>query len=35
VTVRHEPSLERITDFREVDKGFTEEEALREPRICL
>ncbi len=35
VSVSHEPPLERVSDFREVDKGFTEEEAVREAGRCL
>jgi NADH-quinone oxidoreductase subunit F len=31
----HEDTNERIKDFREVEKGFTEEEARREATRCL
>ena len=33
--VRHEPPQERKVDFREVDKGFTSEEAVAEASRCL
>ncbi len=33
--IRHEPSLERKKDFREVDKGFTFDEAVAEASRCL
>ena len=35
IPVRHEPSLIRKTDFREVDEGFTPEEAVAEAERCL
>ncbi len=35
IPVSHEPTLERKADFREVDKGFTEEEAVAEAGRCL
>jgi len=34
VPVRHEPVIERKRDFREVDKGFTVEEAIAEAHRC-
>lgn len=33
--IRHEPPLERCRDFREVDHGYTEEEAVGEAKRCL
>ncbi len=33
--VKHEQPLERRKDFREVDKGFTVEEAVAEANRCL
>lgn len=35
VPVRHEKPCDRIRNFREVEKGFTEEQALREAMRCL
>ena len=35
IAVRHEPPLERKNDFREVDKGYTAEEAVTEASRCL
>ena len=35
IEVKAEDARERIKDFREVEKGFTEEEALREATRCL
>lgn len=35
VTVKFEEARQRITDFREVEKGFTEEEGRREAVRCL
>lgn len=35
VHVRHEAPCDRILDFREVEKGFTEEEAVCEAVRCL
>lgn len=34
VPVKHEPAGERKRDFREVDKGFTAEEAIAEANRC-
>ena len=34
VAVKHEPVMERKTDFREVDRGFTAEEAIAEANRC-
>ena len=33
--VRHEPPMERRSDWREVDKGYTAEEAVKEASRCL
>ncbi|MGC2061457.1 MAG: FAD-dependent oxidoreductase [Thermodesulfovibrionales bacterium] len=33
--VRHEPPLERCRDFREVDHGYTDGEAVAEAKRCL
>lgn len=33
--IKHEPPLERRIDFREADKGFTEQEAVAEANRCL
>lgn len=35
VPIKHEPPLERRKDFREVDKGYTPEEAKAEADRCL
>ncbi len=35
ISVSHEPSAERKKDFREVDKGFTPDEAVAEASRCL
>jgi NADH-quinone oxidoreductase subunit F len=35
IRVRHEYPEERVRDFREVERGFTEEEACREAVRCL
>jgi formate dehydrogenase (NADP+) beta subunit len=35
IPVSHEPSAERKRDFREVDKGFTPDEAVAEASRCL
>ncbi|MFZ5996340.1 MAG: FAD-dependent oxidoreductase [Nitrospirota bacterium] len=35
VPIKHEPSTERKKDFREVDKGFTPQEAMAEAERCL
>jgi len=35
IPVRHEPAAERKKDFREVDKGFTPDEAVTEASRCL
>lgn len=35
IPIRHEPPLERCRDFREVDHGYTEEEAVGEAKRCL
>jgi formate dehydrogenase beta subunit len=35
IAVRHEPPWERKKDFREVDKGFTPDEAVAEASRCL
>jgi formate dehydrogenase beta subunit len=35
IAVRHEPPRERKKDFREVDKGFTPDEAVTEASRCL
>ncbi len=35
IPIRHEPPLIRKNDFREVDEGFTSEEAVAEANRCL
>ena len=35
IPIRHEPPLERKRDFREVDKGYTPQEAIAEASRCL
>jgi formate dehydrogenase beta subunit len=35
VSVKHEPPIERRKDFREVEKGYTTEEAITEAKRCL
>ena len=35
IEVEFEDARERVSDFREVEKGFTEEEACREATRCL
>jgi NADH-quinone oxidoreductase subunit F len=35
VKIQIEEPEERVKDFREVEKGFTEDDAIREARRCL
>ena len=35
IDVEFEDAKERVSDFREVEKGFTEEDARREATRCL
>ncbi|MEW6115726.1 MAG: FAD-dependent oxidoreductase [Nitrospirota bacterium] len=35
IPIKHEPPVERKKDFREVDKGFTVQEAMAEAERCL
>lgn len=35
IKIKHEPPIERRTDFREAEKGFTTEEAVAEAGRCL